>query len=90
MKRLHATANRLVTVLQPIRNSIGLLLIGLVGLYKAVVSPLLGSHCRFHPTCSTYAEQAIREYGPLGGSVRALTRIARCHPFCEGGYDPLH
>ncbi|MFQ5477711.1 MAG: membrane protein insertion efficiency factor YidD [Candidatus Binatia bacterium] len=63
-------------------------LLSAIRLYKAVVSPLVGPHCRFHPTCSTYAMTAIRLYGPLGGTARAISRILRCHPFAEGGYDP--
>jgi putative membrane protein insertion efficiency factor len=57
--------------------------------YKRFVSPLLGPSCRFHPTCSTYAMEAIRRYGPLGGAARALARLARCHPFSQGGFDPV-
>ena len=64
-------------------------LISLIGVYRRFVSPLLGPHCRFHPTCSSYAVDAIRRYGPFTGSARALMRLARCHPLSDGGYDPL-
>jgi uncharacterized protein len=64
-------------------------LIRLIDAYKRLVSPLLGPHCRFHPTCSRYAMEAIRIYGPMRGSVRALARLARCHPLSLGGYDPV-
>lgn len=64
-------------------------LLGLIALYRKWISPLLGQNCRFHPTCSAYAAEAIRRYGPLRGTVRAIGRIARCHPFHEGGYDPV-
>lgn len=57
--------------------------------YQLMVSPLLGPMCRFRPTCSTYAVQSIRRYGPLSGSVRAVARLARCHPLGAGGYDPV-
>ena len=61
----------------------------LIGLYRQMISPLLGPSCRFHPTCSTYAIEAIRRYGPFGGSARAVARLARCHPLSRGGYDPV-
>jgi putative membrane protein insertion efficiency factor len=61
----------------------------LIGVYQRLISPLLGPSCRFHPTCSTYAIQAIHRYGPFGGSARALARLARCHPLNPGGYDPV-
>lgn len=57
--------------------------------YQLFVSPLLGPACRFHPTCSNYAIEAIARYGPFGGTARALARLARCHPFAEGGFDPV-
>lgn len=64
-------------------------LIMLVDAYRRLVSPLLGPHCRFHPTCSQYALEAIRRYGPLSGSARAVARLARCHPLNIGGHDPV-
>jgi putative membrane protein insertion efficiency factor len=63
-------------------------LIGLVLLYKLSLSPLLGRHCRFEPSCSTYFIEAVRKYGPVRGAWRGLRRIARCHPWNPGGYDP--
>jgi putative membrane protein insertion efficiency factor len=57
--------------------------------YQRVLSPLLGRRCRFHPTCSAYAVEALRTYGFLKGGLRALWRILRCNPFNPGGYDPL-
>jgi len=57
--------------------------------YKAAISPYLGNNCRFTPTCSEYAMEAIRRYGALKGSWLALKRLLRCHPFCKGGYDPV-
>jgi putative membrane protein insertion efficiency factor len=57
--------------------------------YKLAISPLLPPACRFTPTCSEYAAEAIAKYGFLKGSARALKRLSRCHPFCEGGYDPV-
>ena len=64
-------------------------LIALVRVYRFVVSPLLGPCCRFHPTCSEYAIDALRRFGPLRGSGLAAWRVARCHPFNPGGYDPV-
>ena len=63
-------------------------LIGLVRGYQLAISPLLGRHCRFQPTCSQYAIEAIRRHGVLRGSVKSVRRIARCHPWHPGGYDP--
>jgi uncharacterized protein len=64
-------------------------LLGLVWLYRNGISPLLGVHCRFEPTCSAYAEEALREYGGLRGGWLTLKRIARCHPWGGCGYDPV-
>ncbi len=61
----------------------------LIKAYQWLVSPILGSNCRFHPSCSQYALQALDTHGPLRGSYLALRRIGRCHPWHEGGYDPV-
>jgi putative membrane protein insertion efficiency factor len=61
----------------------------LIRSYQVLISPYLGRHCRFTPSCSTYAMEAIEKYGSLKGGWLALKRIGRCHPFCEGGYDPV-
>ena len=69
------------------------ILIGLVRLYQKLLSPLLnlvsGPRCRFHPTCSAYAVQALEHHGAVRGSVLAARRIVRCHPLNEGGLDPV-
>ena len=65
------------------------LLIGIVRLYQLVVSPYLPSSCRYHPTCSQYGIEALRKHGALKGGWLALRRIARCHPWGRGGYDPV-
>lgn len=57
--------------------------------YRYVISPFLGPNCRFYPSCSCYAEQAIEVHGALRGGYLAARRILRCHPFHPGGYDPV-
>lgn len=64
-------------------------LIGLVGLYRRFLSPILGPNCRFRPTCSEYMIQALEKYGFPKGAWLGLRRILHCHPFHPGGYDPL-
>ncbi|MFT4243368.1 MAG: membrane protein insertion efficiency factor YidD [Acidovorax sp.] len=65
------------------------LLIGLVKGYRLLLSPWLGSACRFEPTCSQYSLQALERHGALAGSYLTLRRLARCHPWCDGGHDPV-
>lgn len=65
------------------------LLIGLIRAYQGLISPLFLPVCRFQPTCSHYAIEAIARFGPWKGSRLALRRISRCHPFHPGGYDPV-
>jgi putative membrane protein insertion efficiency factor len=57
--------------------------------YQLAISPLIGPCCRFHPTCSQYGIEAIETHGALRGSWLTVKRIARCHPFHEGGFDPV-
>lgn len=57
--------------------------------YRHYVSPAIGCHCRFHPTCSRYAVLAIQRHGPWRGSLLALKRLLRCHPLHPGGLDPV-
>ena len=61
----------------------------LIRLYRWTLSPLLGRHCRFEPTCSLYAYDAIEKYGFLKGAWLGLRRLLRCHPFHAGGFDPV-
>ncbi len=64
-------------------------LIGIIKGYRFFLSPWVGQHCRFTPTCSQYAIEAITEYGCWKGTAKAFMRLCRCHPWCNGGYDPL-
>jgi putative membrane protein insertion efficiency factor len=63
--------------------------IALIRVYQYTLSPLLGPSCRFHPSCSEYAYQAITRHGALRGLLLALKRLLRCHPFHPGGIDPV-
>ena len=65
------------------------LLLALIGAYRRWISPLLGQRCRFAPSCSAYAAEAIAVHGALRGGWLAVRRIARCHPFHPGGHDPV-
>jgi putative membrane protein insertion efficiency factor len=65
------------------------LLIGLVKGYRLFLSPWLGSSCRFEPTCSAYSLQALERHGAGAGAYLTVARIARCHPWCAGGHDPV-
>ena len=65
------------------------LVLDLLGVYKAMVSPFLPPACRFEPTCSEYAKQAVEKYGALKGTWLGVKRILRCQPFCKGGHDPV-
>lgn len=65
------------------------LLTFLVKLYRWFISPLLGQNCRFYPSCSSYALEALERHGALQGSWLATRRICRCHPWNPGGYDPV-
>jgi hypothetical protein len=65
------------------------LLIALIRLYQLALSPFIGNQCRFTPTCSNYAKEAVEKHGALKGSWMALRRIGRCHPWHPGGHDPV-
>ena len=72
-----------------IRNFFKRLIVILVRGYQIFISPLLGAHCRFTPTCSAYFIEAVEKYGPFKGSWLGIKRILRCHPGNPGGYDPV-
>lgn len=65
------------------------LILGFIKLYQLILSPVLGANCRFQPTCSHYASQAIDRFGVVKGGYLSLRRLIKCHPFHEGGYDPV-
>lgn len=72
-------------MMQPVKKG----LIFLINIYRKFISPILPDSCRFTPTCSQYAITAIEKHGAGVGSVLALRRILRCHPFSKGGWDPV-
>ena len=65
------------------------LLMGVVKAYRLFLSPWLGSACRFEPTCSAYSLQALEQHGAARGSYLTVRRLVRCHPWCDGGLDPV-
>ncbi len=65
------------------------LMLFLINIYRWFLSPLLGSNCRYYPSCSHYAQGAIQTHGALRGTWLAAKRIGRCHPWADGGYDPV-
>jgi putative membrane protein insertion efficiency factor len=70
-------------------RALATMLQGMIRAYQLTLSPLLGPRCRFAPSCSEYAMEAIGAHGPARGSWLAVRRLARCQPFCDGGYDPV-
>jgi len=72
-----------------VKRSLLAILLAPIRLYQSLVSPLLPRRCKYEPTCSAYAVQAIRELGAVRGSILAAWRLARCNPFSHGGYDPV-
>ena len=65
------------------------ILILLIRFYQKFISPMFPAKCRFYPTCSQYTLEAIKEYGAIKGTYLGIKRISKCHPFHEGGYDPV-
>jgi putative membrane protein insertion efficiency factor len=64
-------------------------LIGLVKVYRLLLSPWLGSACRFEPTCSAYSLKALQQHGAIAGTTLTIYRLLRCQPFCQGGHEPV-
>ena len=65
------------------------ILIWIVKAYQLVLSPFFGQQCRFYPTCSQYAVEALQKHGAVRGSYYTIHRLLRCHPWCAGGHDPI-
>ncbi|HEY5702503.1 MAG TPA: membrane protein insertion efficiency factor YidD [Gammaproteobacteria bacterium] len=65
------------------------ILLPIIRLYRYLISPMFGPCCRFYPSCSAYAEEAIARYGLVKGGMMSVKRICRCHPYHPGGYDPV-
>jgi len=61
----------------------------LIAVYRYLISPIIGPHCRYHPSCSEYAQEALTKHGAYLGASLALKRVCRCHPWHRGGYDPV-
>ena len=66
-----------------------IVIIAPIKLYQLFISPFIGNRCRFHPSCSTYTLEALTEHGAIKGSILSIKRISRCHPWSDGGYDPV-
>jgi hypothetical protein len=75
--------------MEKISTTLRIIPIGLIKGYQNFISPMLGPHCRFHPSCSHYAVEAINEHGVVKGGWLGIKRISRCHPFNDGGFDPV-
>ena len=71
------------------RCGLQIIITGSIKAYRVVISPFLGPNCRFYPSCSSYALEAIEQHGLWRGMVLSIKRIGRCHPACEGGVDPV-
>jgi putative membrane protein insertion efficiency factor len=65
------------------------ILMGIIKVYKILISPLFPNSCRFYPTCSEYSYEAIKKFGSIKGGWLGVKRISKCHPFHPGGYDPV-
>lgn len=77
------------TTMKHIQRLLVLALVLLLRIYRWVLSPLLGPRCRFEPSCSNYAEEALRRFGIVRGLLKTAARLGRCHPFHPGGFDPV-
>ena len=76
-------------LLSALRSALAWLMLALIAFYRTCISPLTPAACRYTPTCSQYAQEAIRKYGPFKGGWLAFKRILRCNPWGGSGYDPV-
>jgi len=72
-----------------LNNMVKNIFIKLIEFYQRRISPYIGNHCKYYPTCSEYAKQAIEKYGAVKGTIKGIIRILKCNPFSKGGYNPL-
>ncbi len=72
-----------------LRRALNIVLVALVRTYQKVFRPILPPMCRFHPSCSDYALAALAAHGPVSGTALAVRRVCRCHPWNQGGFDPV-
>ena len=79
----------ITSLMRFLSSAVSKVLTGLIRTYQIAFSPFLGSNCRYNPTCSAYAISAVERHGPFLGSILAVKRICRCHPWADGGYDPV-
>ena len=80
--------NVLRTIQRALRTAAAWLLIALARVYQITLSPILGGHCRFEPSCSNYFILAVQKYGPWRGALKGVWRVCRCNPLSAGGHDP--
>ena len=81
--------NALLYLLEAIKKGLIIILIIPIKIYQLAISPLLPSSCRYTPTCSSYAIEALKKHGPIKGLLLTIRRISRCHPWGGHGYDPV-
>lgn len=80
---------KISSLISPLSFLLSKLMLALISFYRTCISPLIPPTCRYTPTCSQYAQEAIKKHGPFRGGWLALKRILRCHPFGGSGYDPV-
>lgn len=78
-----------IKMLRFVKKAVRKVLLALIVFYRKFISPIKPPCCRFYPTCSVYAHQAISKYGAIKGTAKSVYRILRCNPFGKGGYDPV-